>query len=364
MNSSSVRRMKIAKIGHKLVTSCCFSLAVFGFLSLLLLLSGDIQINPGPIKHPCSLCERSVKSNQRAILCDGCGYWTHCRCSGVSKFEYLVYQQSTAPFNWYCPRCLASELPFHDCSHLTFHSHNDSIGVISDISHVSHQQAYGNLSTLFSGKSNLSFVHINVRSLLSSIDDICNLLLECRVDIMAITETWLDETVSDSEVCPPSYRIVQRDRNRHGGGVAFIVSDRVTFQHVSVPVNDDIIESLWIKVFPLSVRRSMLFGCVYRSPSSFQFFDNLLNQCEFIQYSQKCKRMSIIGDLNCDLLRPSLSQTKLFQHFCDSMQFVQLVNEPTRVIGGTASLLDVLLTNHVECFRVSIFKQRPSPYWI
>ena len=37
-------------------------------LKCLLLHSGDIQVNPGPPKHPCGLCNKVVRCNQKAIL--------------------------------------------------------------------------------------------------------------------------------------------------------------------------------------------------------------------------------------------------------------------------------------------------------
>ena len=36
-------------------------------LKFLLLQSGDVQVNPGPPKHPCGLCNKAVRSNQKAI---------------------------------------------------------------------------------------------------------------------------------------------------------------------------------------------------------------------------------------------------------------------------------------------------------
>ena len=50
------------------------------------------------------------------------------------------------------------------------------------------------------------------------------------IDIMTLSETWLDESISDVEVCPDSdMSIVRRDRNRRGGGVAIVVSNNVRF---------------------------------------------------------------------------------------------------------------------------------------
>ena len=44
-----------------------------------LLLSGDINMNPGPPKYPCGICKKGVKGKKDAICCDGCGTWFHVR---------------------------------------------------------------------------------------------------------------------------------------------------------------------------------------------------------------------------------------------------------------------------------------------
>ena len=38
----------------------------------LLLASGDIETNPGPVQYPCTVCEKPVKRNQCGIMCDDC----------------------------------------------------------------------------------------------------------------------------------------------------------------------------------------------------------------------------------------------------------------------------------------------------
>lgn len=40
--------------------------------NLPLAMSGDIEVNPGPVKDPCGNCNRPVKSNQRSLLCEDC----------------------------------------------------------------------------------------------------------------------------------------------------------------------------------------------------------------------------------------------------------------------------------------------------
>ena len=39
---------------------------------VFLLLCGNISLNPGPIRYPCTVCKKPVRSNQKALLCDNC----------------------------------------------------------------------------------------------------------------------------------------------------------------------------------------------------------------------------------------------------------------------------------------------------
>jgi hypothetical protein len=63
-----------------------------------LVLSGDIELNPGPVTNPCSVCERSVASKHRAIQCDSCEKWCHIG----TKYRDLISQEN---FDWICPVC-------------------------------------------------------------------------------------------------------------------------------------------------------------------------------------------------------------------------------------------------------------------
>ena len=48
-------------------------------------------------------------------------------------------------------------------------------------------------------------------------------------DMLALTETWLDDTISDCEIFPAGsgVSLMRSGRNRHGGGVAFVVSNQL-----------------------------------------------------------------------------------------------------------------------------------------
>ena len=52
-----------------------------------------------------------------------------------------------------------------------------------------------------------------------------------EVDIVAVTETWLNDEVPDFCLCIPGYTLKRCDRkNRKGGGVCFCYNNDINFQ--------------------------------------------------------------------------------------------------------------------------------------
>ena len=78
----------------------------------------------------------------------------------------------------------------------------------------------------FTSAQGLSVYYTNCRSLLPQLDELRALANANTPDLIALSETWLDDTISDSEVSIPTYRVFCRDRSRHGG-VAIYVSEAV-----------------------------------------------------------------------------------------------------------------------------------------
>ena len=74
-------------------------------ISLWLLLSGDVESNPGPRKprFPCGMCSRAVKNTDPAVCCDHCDMWIHNKCSGLSSHIYESMKDSSGV--WICPSC-------------------------------------------------------------------------------------------------------------------------------------------------------------------------------------------------------------------------------------------------------------------
>ena len=59
------------------------------------------------LKFPCSICNTSVRSNQKAIQCDSCNLWVHTKCDCISEAVYYEYMENELKKDekWYCLVC-------------------------------------------------------------------------------------------------------------------------------------------------------------------------------------------------------------------------------------------------------------------
>ena len=80
---------------------------------MLLLISGDIHPNPGPI-DPCSVYSRRVTWGNRSVQCTNCSLWVHLSCSGLSPTDF---RKISPGHSWTCPMCPSSSQPLPSLSH-------------------------------------------------------------------------------------------------------------------------------------------------------------------------------------------------------------------------------------------------------
>ena len=139
----------------------------------LLLLAGDVELNPGPVRFPCTVCQKPVKCNQRGIQCSICDNWTHAKCGSVSIEEYVrLGEREDDP--WVCPSCVISELPFADASLTSVVEDNErgaSFGV---------DKQCPIMSMLNNSPCTVKVAHLNVRSLLPKMDLLRDAFARCQ----------------------------------------------------------------------------------------------------------------------------------------------------------------------------------------
>ena len=165
------------------------------------------------------------------------------------------------------------------------------------------------------------------------------------IDILAVNETRLDDSVSSSEMSIPGYCLERNDRNSHGGGVALYIRDTINYE--CLLNHDSHINLEWIAVKVIKPNaKPFIVGTWYRPPGCgieiLNAFVTLLHHLETHDLET-----NIIGDFNYDIsANPQNHQTKNFLELCNLNQYSQLIQVPTRVTASSSTLIDLFLTNN------------------
>ena len=144
-------------------------------------------------KFPCSLCNKSVKVNQKGLKCTECKKWVHISCNGIS--EKLYNDQSEQFLDWECRICTMKHLPFFgqlDIQQIVTKEKRDQVPKYTS-------QNKGFKITQLS-KGGLNCAHLNVVSLVKNVDEINSMLCNNNIHIFAVNESRLDGSIQDSEV--------------------------------------------------------------------------------------------------------------------------------------------------------------------
>lgn len=72
-------------------------------------------------------------------------------------------------------------------------------------------------------KNKLNVCHINVQSLcarqFSKFEELKMTFCGSNIDIVCMTETWLDDSITDNMIAMNGFNLLRNNRNRHGGGI-------------------------------------------------------------------------------------------------------------------------------------------------
>ena len=116
--------------------------------------------------------------------------------------------------------------------------------------------------------TNFLVVHINIRSLLPHLDELKIAVRRLKPDILAISESWLDNTIRDNEISIDGYHSSRHDRDRHGGGTIVYTRDHLSTKVTSLRNQTTTsYYSVWLEVCHSSLPSTLLVGCIYRPPS-------------------------------------------------------------------------------------------------
>ena len=197
-------------------------------------------------------------------------------------------------------------------------------------------------------KKGIKMVHINVRSLFGKLDQVRN-DFSC-MDVIVISETWLNPSIPDSAIDFPGFTLIRRDRTlpsgKKGGGLCIYVKSRY-----KIDLLDDVFnmttkdfETIGIKIKHPMIKPFNILG-VYRLPSGIQrlLVEHLDKYLPDIIGPRK--ETFILGDFNMDYTCNKSKRKFGINRLESKFNFQQLINAFTRSTQNTNTIIDWILTD-------------------
>ena len=91
---------------------------------------------------------------------------------------------------------------------------------------------------------------LNITSLLKHIDELHVFLNDQNINVLALNETRLNESISDQDVKVQGYDIIRHDRStngRFGGGVCFYIRSNISYS-VRTDLDSQLLEIISIDI--------------------------------------------------------------------------------------------------------------------
>lgn len=211
----------------------------------------------------------------------------------------------------------------------------------------------------------LNIYHQNVRGLRTKTDTFSRNILLNGYDIITVTETWLLDSVSDTELFDTRYSVWRRDRDykqmcqTRGGGVAV-----ATKKSLNVECRSDwqsSAEDLWVSVTYHNKNRNTsrihictIYLCAENKGNSFdQQLDNFLINLEKLTNEHPNDMFLILGDFNMSSIRWNETEEGLqaynlndnnSRNFIDTLSLCNL-NQFNNIKNNFGRILDLVLSN-------------------
>ena len=153
--------------------------------------------------------------------------------------------------------------------------------ITSNIADCDFIDFYDNSSNLWNGNDSLILVHLNIRSLHKSFDNLHEFvsLLPFKPDVICLSESRINQPLKNIQL--QGYNFLNAKPGKKAGGVAVYLSMKFNFPQLkSFQVYGT--ESIWIKIWNNNSTKTILIGSIYRHPTedSNKFLDDFLDCME------------------------------------------------------------------------------------
>ena len=201
----------------------------------------------------------------------------------------------------------------------------------------------------FNSTKGLKICHINSGQggLLCHLDDIICTINKLKPDILAISETWLNEDTPTEAVTIPGYCFCRRDKPNNfigAQGVGLYIKDNISYEEMPELDHPHLMNHS-IKVHRRN-RKPLLISVLYRHPRmNISFYEHM--EDFLVQLDNSIFDIVITGDFNIDFTHvddPS-SAARTLNDITSTYGLSQVINAPTRITDSSATIIDLTLTN-------------------
>ena len=183
----------------------------------------------------------------------------------------------------------------------------------------------------------------NPRSLNNKMDEFRSLILNLKVDMAMVSETWICPHLPDGHLQIQGYSMFTHSRtDKRGGGVALYTHSDIKAQPVrNIDISPEL-EVLWVQARPKRLPRtvsSVIICAVYNPPANplaDELIDHLLQTTDLLRTRHPAAGIILLGDFNRLDIAP----------LCRGKDLKQVVDSPTR----NQVVLDLIITNMSEYY--------------
>ena len=187
-------------------------------------------------------------------------------------------------------------------------------------------------------ESRIHWALINCRSVVNKSTELQVELVQNRIDICSLTETWIrdDDTAAETQMCPPGYKEISVPRsNRQGGGIAIVYRDFITihrnntYDYTTMECSD-----FAVSLPGLSINMAV----IYRPPDKpvHAFVNDFLDYME--RNINSTDKLLLTGDFNIHVNDPESTDTNTFLDVLDSFGIRDHISFQTHHFNNTLDL--------------------------
>lgn len=211
-------------------------------------------------------------------------------------------------------------------------------------------------SSLGDELKHLNVCHFNACSLLRKMHDVKRIVLNSKLNVICVTESWLCSSDTNKSVYLPGFTSFRNDRPSRGGGVLIYVKKRFNTK-VICRSNTDGIEYIFIEVSCNNLK--VLIACVYIPKPTVALLKILKDELK--SFNNVYSDILILGDFNIDILNSS-NLSRKYLNILDQLSLT-IINtiEPTHFVSSTTttstSLIDHIIVSTSRIDQVIVNSQ-------